>query len=79
MFEAKFPEGESLRQTKERMHSVLDELVRLPYDCIGLASHAGVVCTTMNWLGINRPRLPNCGVVRIVYHNGGYRFDGIVP
>lgn len=51
MFEAKFPEGESLRQTKERMHSVLDKLVRLP----------------------------NCGVVRIDYHNSGYRFDGIVP
>lgn len=79
LFEASFPGGESLHQTIERMQSVLEELIQLPYECIGLASHAGTICTTMSWLGVNCPRLPNCGVIRIVYCNGSYHFDGIVP
>lgn len=79
LFETSFPEGESLRQTIERMQLVLDELVQLPYNCVGLASHAGTICTTISWLGVNRPRLPNCGVVRVVYRSGSYHFDGIMP
>lgn len=74
-FPLSFPNGEILQDVYERMIEALDNIVRMPYQKVAATSHAGAICVLLCSLGVDYPKVPNCGYAKIVY-DGKYHFDG---
>ena len=74
----RFEKGESLQEVLERVFPLLDEISMSSAQRVLLVSHAGVLCSLMNVLGIENPRIANCEGFKVVRDEGGYWLDEIL-
>ena len=73
--DVRFPGGESKREMGRRMLGVFEELLQEEAQVIGVASHAGSLNCFWLYLGFDRPLMPNCSWLHLVYEDGKWSLD----
>lgn len=73
-----FPGGESLREGRERILTAINDIAQKGYRRVGLAIHGGTMNNLLSYLGVDNPKVPNCGCIHLVYDGGKLRLDGAV-
>lgn len=73
-----FPGGESVGELRRRVLVAVNEIAESGYRRIGLAIHGGTMNNLLTYLGVENPKVPNCGCIHVVYNDGKLQLDGSV-
>ncbi len=78
LLDVRFPGGESLREGRERILTAINDIAQKGYQRVGLAIHGGTMNNLLSYLGVDNPKVPNCGCIHLVYDGDKLRLDGAV-
>lgn len=77
LMDIRFPNGESKREMQQRMFSVLEELLDVPYQNIGLASHGGSIRYLLMVFSSQMHHMPNTALFHIRYQDGSWSVENL--
>ena len=67
-----FQEGESKGDILNRIQNFLKDLCSLPYQNVGISTHAGVIRSLLISLGVYEHKIPNAQILHVVSENGKF-------
>lgn len=76
--DVRFPGGESVGEVRQRVLAAISEIAKSGSHCIGLAIHGGTMSNLLTYLGVEKPKVPNCGCIHVVYDDGKLKLYGNV-
>lgn len=65
----RFPGGESKQEMQQRMFSVLEGLLKVPYQRIGIASHGSSIRYLLYKFVLPPHKMPNTALFHLIYEN----------
>lgn len=74
--DSRFDGGESIKEVRERILAVLENLLSEEYQTMGISIHGGTMLILANHFGIEHEKIPNCGAFHLVYENGRWFGEG---
>ena len=72
-----FPKGETKLQMQNRMFNVLQNLLAIPEEVIGICSHSSSIRYLLMKFGLPPHKMPNTSLFKVVYDDGSWSAEQI--
>lgn len=75
----RWPNGESKQEIQDRMFVAFDKMLTTKENIIGVASHGAAIRYFLIRLGYGPHKMANTALFHIIYENGNWIFDKVMP